>query len=157
MLDELAVRQVLGRYVRAHDSRDGAAMAALFTADAQVEILYSNRGEMESLGGIEGREAIAAAVAAMMKPHPDRGWSQNLLSGVLVEIDDDRATVDAQFMVFDIVGDSKPDGGWPADALGAQGRITPIESGYYRPSLVRLDGRWLIQSLRIVHHLPMAF
>jgi hypothetical protein len=38
MSDELAVQQVLARYVRAHDRRDGAAMAALFTPQARVTI-----------------------------------------------------------------------------------------------------------------------
>ena len=42
MSDELAVQQVLARYVRAHDRRDGAAMAALFTPDARVTMLYNN-------------------------------------------------------------------------------------------------------------------
>ena len=29
------------------------------------------------------------------------------------------------------------------------GTITPIESGYYRQNLVRVNGTWLIESLRI--------
>ena len=36
MSDELAVQQVLAHYVRAHDRRDGAAMAALVTPEARV-------------------------------------------------------------------------------------------------------------------------
>ena len=37
------------------------------------------------------------------------------------------------------------------------GTITPIESGYYTQKLVRVDGRWLIESLQVRHNLPMAF
>ena len=157
MSDELAVQQVIAHYVRAHDRRDGAAMAALFTPQARVEIFYNSAGELKPLGELVGREAIASAVVHMMKPHPPRGWSHNATDGLLTEIDGDRATVDAQFMVFNILGAEKPDTGWPKDAHGAQGTITPIESGYYRQSLVRANGTWLIESLRIIHNLPFAF
>jgi SnoaL-like domain len=139
MSDELAVQQVLAHYVRAHDRRDGAAMAALFTPQGRVEIFYNNAGELEPLGELMGREAIANAVVHMMKPHPPRGWSHNATDGLLIEIDGDRATVDAQFMVFSILGAERPDAGWPKNAHGAQGTITPIES------------------LRITHNLPLAF
>jgi hypothetical protein len=157
MSDALAVQQVIAHYVRAHDRRDGAAMATLFTPQARVVILYNNAGEPEPLGELVGREAIANAVVHMMKPHPPLGWSHNATDGLLIEIDGDRATVDAQFMVFNILGAQKPDTGWPKDAHGAQGTITPIESGYYRQNLVRVNGTWLIESLRITHNLPMAF
>jgi hypothetical protein len=157
MSDELAVQQVLAHYVRAHDQRDGAAMAALFTPQGRVEIVYNNAGALEPLGELVGREAIANAVVHMMQPHPPRGWSHNATDGLLTEIEGDRATVDAQFMVFSIVGAEKPATGWPAGVSGAQGTITPIESGYYRQSLVRVDGTWLIDSLRITQNLPMAF
>ena len=159
MSDELAVQQVLAHYVRAHDRRDGPAAAALFTPQARVTIVYNNNpdGEPEMIGELVGREAIAQAVTQMMKPHPPRGWSHNATDGVLVEIDGDRASVDAQFMVFSILGDEKPASGWPAGAAGAMGTITPIESGYYTQKLVRVGGQWLIEALEIRHNLPMAF
>jgi hypothetical protein len=159
MSDELAVQQVLAHYVRAHDRRDGAAMAALFTPQARVTILYNHppHGEPEVIGELVGREAIDQATAQMMKPHPARGWSHNATDGLLLDIDGDRATVDAQFMVFSVLGDPKPAGGWPAGAAGAMGAITPIESGYYTQQLVRVDGQWLIEALQVRHNLPMAF
>jgi hypothetical protein len=159
MSDELAVQQVLAHYSRAHDRRDGAAVAALFTPQARVSIFYNNNpdGTPELIGELVGREAIANATTHMMKPHPARGWSHNATDGLLIEIDGDHATVDAQFMVFSILGDAKPASGWPAGARGAMGTITPIESGYYTPKLVRVDGQWLIESMQIRHNLPMAF
>ena len=159
MSDELAVQQVLAHYVRAHDRRDGAAMGALFTLDARVTIFYNNNpdGEPELIGELAGREAIAQATTHLMKPHPPRGWSHNATDGLLIDIDADRATVDAQFMVFTILGDAKPASGWPAGATGAMGAITPIESGYYTQKLVRVDGQWLIESLQVRHNLPFAF
>jgi hypothetical protein len=109
------------------------------------------------IGELAGREAIAQATTHMMKPHPPRGWSHNATDGLLIDIDGDRATVDAQFMVFSILGDAKPASGWPAGATGAMGAITPIESGYYAQKLVRVEGQWLIESLQVRHNLPMAF
>ena len=159
MPDELAVQQVLAHYVRAHDRRDGAAMGALFTPEARVTIFYNNNpdGATEVIGELAGREAIAQATTHMMKPHPPRGWSHNATDGLLIDIDGDRATVDAQFMVFSILGDAKPASGWPAGATGAMGAIAPIESGYYTQKLVRVEGQWLIESLQVRHNLPMAF
>jgi hypothetical protein len=159
MSDELAVQQVLARYVRAHDWRDGTAMKALFTPEARVTIFYNNNpdGKPELIGELAGNEAIAHATTDVMKPHPPRGWSHNTTSGLLIDIDGDRATVDALFMVFTIIGDAKPASGWPAGAWGAMGTITPIESGYYTQKLVRVEGQWLIESLEIRHNLPFAF
>jgi len=159
MSDELAVQQVLAHYVRAHDRRDGAAMGALFTPEARVTIFYNNNpdGKPELIGELAGREAIAQATTHMMKSHPPRGWSHNATDGLLINIDGDHATVDAQFMVFTILGDAKPASGWPAGAAGAMGPITPIESGYYTQNLVRVDGQWLIESLQVRHNLPFAF
>ena len=68
----------------------------------------------------------------------------------------DRATLDAQFMVFSILGDAKPANGWPAGATGAMGTITPIESGYYTLNLIRVDGQWLIESQQVRHNVPFA-
>jgi hypothetical protein len=157
--DELAVQQVLAHYVRAHDRRDGAAMGALFTPEARVTIFYNNNpdGKPELIGELAGREAIAQATTHIMKPHPPRGWSHNATDGLLINIDGDHATVDAQFMVFTILGDAKPANGWPAGATGAMGTIMPIESGYYTQNLVRVGGQWLIESLQVRHNLPFAF
>ncbi|MFJ5899425.1 nuclear transport factor 2 family protein [Streptomyces sp. NPDC093064] len=157
MDDERAVAQVLARYVRAADHRDGAAMSALFVENAVAEIYYSNGGTREKLAELTGAEAIGNAVAGLMAPHPPRGWSHHTTQDHIIEIDGDEATLDAQFIVYSIQGHERPADGWPEGAFGAQGTITPIESGYYQPRLRRFDGAW-----RIVHHTilmdqPMAF
>jgi len=157
MSDEIAVREVLARYVRAADHRSGVAMADLFVDGATVEIHYDKGGTDELLGVLEGREAIAHAVGAMMLPHPPRGWSHHTTHDAIVSIAGDIAELDAQFVVFNIVGAQQPAEGWPQTAVGAQGAVTPIESGYYRPTLRKIDGAWLIQTHRIYLDLPMAF
>ncbi|MFC0040200.1 nuclear transport factor 2 family protein [Actinomadura rayongensis] len=154
---ERQIDEVTARYVRAADHRDGRAMAALFTDDAVVEIRYTGAGESELLGTVRGAEAIGHAVAGMMAPHPPLGWSHHTTFNHLVEVDGETATNDAQFVVYNVVGRARPAEGWPPDASGAQGSITPIESGYVRSRLSRVDGRWLITELVISHDLPYAF
>ncbi|TPP05381.1 nuclear transport factor 2 family protein [Rhizobium glycinendophyticum] len=149
--------EVLARYVRAADHRNPEAMADVFLPDASVEIYYSNRGVQTKLGELSGAETIGNAVRGMMAPHPERGWSHHTTFDHIVTIDGDEATIDAQFIVYNTVGLERPAGGWPAGASGAQGTITPIESGYYRPHLSRVNGTWRIARHVIVHDLPMAF
>jgi hypothetical protein len=122
-----------------------------------VEILYSNSGELEPLGELVGQDAIAGAVANMMRPHRPRGWSHHTTHDPIIEISGDEAQMDAQFIVFDVIGKERPSTGWPEGAIGAQGTITPIESGYYRPTLRCVDGAWKIETLRIVLDMPLAF
>jgi hypothetical protein len=157
MSDEREIQEVLARYVRAADYRDGAAMSDIFLPEGKSEIFYNNAGSPELLGELVGAEAIGAAVTKLMKPHPPRGWSHHTTHDPIIEVKGDTATLDAQFVVFNVVGAEKPEGGWPEGAFGAQGAIIPIESGYYRPTLRKVDGRWMMAHLRIYHDIPYAF
>jgi hypothetical protein len=157
MHDYFDVQRVLSQYVRAHDRRDGHAMAALFVPEGRVTIVYNNAGELEPLGELVGRQSIVTAVAQMMKPHPKLGWSHNSTDSPIVDVVGDSATLDAQFMVFTVLGATKPDAGWPPGTSGAQGSIAPIESGTYRLKLVRNEGTWLIDTILIIQDLPLAF
>ena len=157
MSEERAVQQVLAKYVRGADTRNGAAVAALFTEAGRVEISYNNAGKLEPVGELVGREAIAAAVSQMMRPHPVHGWSQHTTHDHIIEVDGDDATIDAQFVVFEVRGKERPATGWLEGAFGAQGTVTPIESGYYRPILRKVEGVWKIDKLRIAMNLPLAF
>ena len=157
MSEERAVQQVLAKYVRGVDTRDGAAVATVFTEDGRVEISYNNSGKSEPLGEVVGRDAIAAAVSQMMKPHPARGSSYHTTHDHIIDVNGDDATLDAQFVVFEVRGKERPATGWPEGAFGAQGTVQPIEAGYYRPVLRRVNGAWKINTLRIVHNLPYAF
>jgi hypothetical protein len=149
-VEEFAVLQILARYVRAADYRDGAAMAALFLFDGRVIIARNDAGRAAPLATLEGREAIAHAVAHLMQPHPPRGWSHHTTHDAIVVVDGERATIDAQLIVFNSLGTAEPVGGWPVGTVGVQGSVTPVESGYYRPELRRVDGRWLIETMTIL-------
>jgi hypothetical protein len=156
MSEERAVQQVLAKYVRGTDARDGAAVAAVFTEDGRVEVSYNNSGKLEPLGELVGRETITAAVSQMMKPHPSRGWSHHTTHDHIIDVNGDDATLDAQFVVFEVRGKERPAAGWPEGAFGAQGTVQPIEAGYYRPILRRVDSVWKITTMRITHSIPYA-
>jgi hypothetical protein len=148
MSEEREVQQVLAKYVRGSDARDGAAVAAQFTELGRVEISYNNSDRLEPVGELVGQEAIADAVSQMMRPHPAHGWSHHTTHDHIIEVDG---------VVFEVRGKERPATGWPEDAFGVQGTVTPIEAGYYRPILRRVDGIWKIDTLRIVMNLPLAF
>jgi hypothetical protein len=157
MSDEREIQQVLARYVRAADHRNSAAMTDLFLPEGKVEMFYNNDGKPELLGELVGAQAIGAAVTTMMKPHPPRGWSHHTTHDPIIEVNGDIGTLDVQFVVFNVVGAEKPEGGWPEETHGAQGTIAPIETGYYRPILKKVGGRWMMAHHRIYLDLPMAF
>jgi hypothetical protein len=132
-------------------------MTSLFAEDADVEIFYRGADGLEPLGSLRGAEVIGQSVAGLMAPHPPRGWSHHTTLNHLVESDGDTGSIDAQFLVYNVVGDEQPATGWPKGTVGAQGTIAPIESGYYRANLRRTGGEWRISHLVITHDLPFAF
>lgn len=156
MSEYFQVQQVLGRYVRAVDRRDGDALAKVFTPDATVTVFFDQQAPKQ-IGHLVGADQIGAAVAGMLAPHPERGWSHHMTLDHLIEVDGDRATMDAQFLVLFTVGAAMPEEGWPKGLYGAQGAVTPREAGYYRSELVRRDGTWLIEKHTVILDLPQAF
>jgi SnoaL-like domain len=75
----------------------------------------------------------------------------------LVSVDGDEASIETQFITFDVVGTVKPEGGWPVGTFGAQGTIKPIESGYYRFTFRRTDGVWRVRHLGVIHDIPYVY
>jgi SnoaL-like domain len=160
MSTESEITEIVSRYTRAADRRDGAAMAALFETDAVSEIYLHGLGgpdDREPLGKLTGAEQIEAAMTTAMAPHPPLGWSHHTTYDHLVSVDGNEASIETQFITFNVVGAAKPEGGWPAGTFGAQGTITPIESGYYRFSFRRTDGTWRISHQEVIHDIPYAF
>ena len=154
--DERQVQQVLARYTRAADQLNGKAISDLFVPDGKVEVYYVNRGNREFLFVLSGHAEIENAMSNLMKPHPDRGWSHHTTHDPIIEVNGDHATIDAQFIRFDSVGDSRPVNGWPEGTLGLMGKVTPTESGYYQPTLQKIHGEWKIVTLVILHDLTFA-
>ncbi|HEY3714254.1 MAG TPA: nuclear transport factor 2 family protein [Jatrophihabitantaceae bacterium] len=159
---ENEIREIVSRYTRAADQRDGAALAKLYEADAVVEVHYHGGAgpgsRMELLGTLSGAEQIEAAMSppphGSMVAHPPLGWSHHTTYDHLVTVDGDEASIETQFITFDVVGAGTPEGGWPAGTFGAQGTIKPIESGYYRFAFRRTGGAWRIRHQDVIHDIP---
>jgi len=156
MPDIAAVSQVLARYVRATDRRDGEAVARLFVEDGTIEIRWHNSGTPQPLGKLRGRQQISMATAQMILPHPERGFSHHTTMDHIVTIKDDEAEIDAQFIVYNTQGAACPETGWPAGAFGVQGTVTPVGAGYYLSKLIRVDGEWFMREHCIDLDLPMV-
>ncbi|MEU5295970.1 nuclear transport factor 2 family protein [Streptomyces umbrinus] len=158
MSDERRVQEVLAHYVRAADRRDGKSQGALFTDDAIVDVFIKTGPDAyEKVGEpIVGGAGVAYAVDNLMAPHPEGGSSHHVTADHLIEVDGDEAHMNAHFVVFEVRALSRPAGGWPEDAFGAQGTIRPIESGYYDTDLHRIDGEWKIVRHSVLHDMPYA-
>ena len=158
MTEERRILEVLARYVRATDRRDGRAQGALFTADAVVQILTRTGPDSYApFGGpLVGGDAVAYAVDHYMTPLPPGVSSHHVTADHIVEVDGDEAHLNAQFVVFETVAARRPPEGWPAGTRGAQGTVRPVESGYYDTDLRRVDGSWMIVGHRVLLDLPMA-
>jgi hypothetical protein len=151
-------REIQARYVRATDRRDGTAQGALFTDDATVQI-YARTGSdtYEPVGEpLIGGAGVEYAVDHFMAPHPDGATSHHITSDHIIETNGDLGHLNAQFVVFDVRAATRPAGGWPQGAFGAQGTVRPIESGYYDIDLRRVGGEWKIVQHRVLMDMPMA-
>jgi SnoaL-like domain len=154
--EERQVQNVLARYTRAADQLNGKAVSDLFVPDGKVEVYYVNGGNRELLFVLSGQAEIENAISNLMKPHPARGWSHHTTHDHIIEVNGDHATIDAQFIRFDSVGEIRPDNGWPEGTLGLMGNVTPTESGYYQPTLQKISGEWKIVTHVILHDLTFA-
>jgi hypothetical protein len=105
---------------------------------------------------IIGGAGVAYTVDHFMAPHPEGGSSHHTTSDHLIEVDGDRAHLNAQFEVFEVRANVRPAGGWPEGVFGAQGTVRPIESGYYDTDLLRVDWGWKIVDHRVLMDMPMA-
>ncbi|MEW2492889.1 nuclear transport factor 2 family protein [Streptomyces nodosus] len=156
--DERQVQEILAHYVRAADQRNGKAQGALFTDDAIVQIYAKGgSGGYQPVGEpLVGGRAVQYATENFMAPHPEGGASHHTTSDHLIEVDGDRAHIDAQFIVFRIQAAARPADGWPEGTFGAQGTVTPIESGYYDTDLRHIDGVWKIVHHRVLLDMPLV-
>ncbi|MET7992129.1 nuclear transport factor 2 family protein [Amycolatopsis sp. NPDC005232] len=142
--DERAVQEVLARYVRETDRRDGAAQGALFTDDAVVQI-FARAGEgYEKMGEpLIGGAGVQYAVENFMGPHPEGGTSHHVTTDHIIDVDGDSAHLNAQYVMFEIRTTPEPS-------------IRPAESGYYDTDLRRIDGVWKIVRHHVLGDLPLG-
>lgn len=131
LLDKLAIRELLERYMRFNDDRAADRLAELFDEDAIFQVV----GKL-----VVGREAIREFFRGDSQSDP-AAWtnggellkqpaSLHLCANPVIDIDGDTATSELDFHVVRRNGD---------------GRAVTTLIGRYRDRLRRLDdGRWVI-------------
>ena len=144
MSDERAVQEVLARYVRATDQRDGTAQGALFTDDAVIQIHTRSGDGYQPVGEpLIGGAGVKYAVDNFMDPHPEGGASHHVTADHLITVDGNSAHLNAQYVVFEIRSTPEPS-------------IRVIESGHYDTDLRRIDGEWKIVRHHVLGDLPLG-
>ncbi|MDX6216537.1 MAG: hypothetical protein QOG99_2121 [Frankiales bacterium] len=156
MSDERLVQEVLAKYARAVDARDAGAVAERYEPTGRERLSYNRSGTPEPIAEFEGAEAIRHAVATILPAHPHLGWAHHTTFDPIIVVDGDTAELDAQFVVYSVQGDERPVSGWPLGATGGQGRIRPVESGYYHLTLRRATDGWKIVDNHTILDLPPA-
>lgn len=122
--DRQEIEEALARYSRGLDHRDWAEWEGLFTDDARLD--YSPIG-LGVLTPTEFRDHVSGNDGV-------RVGGQHLHSNLIVAIDDDVATVRAEFTMVNVVRDEDPRTGTMVRA-----------GGDCRYELARTDGRWCIR------------
>jgi hypothetical protein len=156
MSDERAVQEVLARYVRAVDARNADTVAGLYVERGRETFSYNRGGVYEQFAVFTGLQAIRDAVSSLLAPHPPLGWARHATFDPIVAVQGNTASIDAQFVVFEVRGAQRPADGWPIGASGGQGTIGPIESGCYQISLERTVDGWKMIENHTILDLPSA-
>ncbi|MGW3541622.1 nuclear transport factor 2 family protein [Nocardia niigatensis] len=127
LADKFEITELVHRLGRALDEGDWDELAALYTADATAR----------TPGGLAvGRRALVTQ--ASRNHSPDRRI-QHVISGILVDLDGDTATVRANLVVIFAWGPAQD------PSLGAQPRLTLGE--VYRFDAVRTTEGWRFSSV----------
>src|SRR5260370_36129528 len=71
MSDERDIQQVIAKYVRAVDRRDGVALAELFIPNGKATIFYTNGGNARESARRTGGEFDANTARTLWKQLPD--------------------------------------------------------------------------------------
>jgi hypothetical protein len=129
LLDQTAIRDVIGQYFSGLDRRDFAALTACFTSDAHGEY---DGGKTVHVG----REAIIKALQGITQFK----FSTHLIGSMMIELNGDRAKADTHGIAFLVVDDS-----------GGKGRIL-VRGLRYLDDLVQGPEGWRI-SHRV--HIPI--
>jgi hypothetical protein len=153
MNEESKVREVLSRYLRATDERDGVKQSSLFAEEGILQIYFLTESrKYEPLGSVlVGRQAICDAMPDFMAAHVGGAPSHHMTTDHIIDIDGDTAHMNAQFFAFEVIADPTPQSD-PADASrGVRGHLQLYASGYYDMDLRLIGDEW-----KIVHNRVLA-
>jgi hypothetical protein len=144
MSTERQIEEILARYMRASDTRDGAAQAALFAPGAVIQMWSRNQhGEYVKSAPQFHAEDIEQAVATMIEPHPPGGFSHHMTTDHIITVDGTKAHVSAQFIVYQVRSAPEPP-------------VRPVESGYFEIDLELRDNAWKIVRSDVKVDLPLS-
>ncbi|MEV0720221.1 nuclear transport factor 2 family protein [Asanoa sp. NPDC050611] len=131
MDDASAIRDLVDAYARLADRRDAAGQAALFTADARVEVYEGDAAEPAQV--VDGRADLAESFGVLR--NYERTTHFNGQS--TVSVDGDRATGEAYCLAHHL---------WTEDGQ----RFLMVMSIRYDDVFVREDGCWLFASRKLI-------
>ena len=153
MSDRTEIIELLGRYVRALEERDGKAIAELFVPDGEFQLYgRAGSGDFAQRGSaVVGRENIRALFESSARP-PGRGYHY-LTSDHIVEVDGDEATLSAQFVAVESNAEIPSEIGWTLGSAMLRGTLALSMMGRYESDLRRVDGRWRLTVQRVKHNL----
>lgn len=122
MDDHEQIRQTLATYCQLNDDGRFDEWSQLLIEDCRFQF-----GEQT----VTGRDAIKALVTEYQPPE-NRG--RHFMGNQIIEVDGDTATVRADFVFF---AQQNPG-------------FTPFAADRYHDRLIRTDGKWLFEEIRIV-------
>ena len=111
-----AIQDVLSRYVRATDERDGDTQAKLFADNGMIRFFGRSGTEEYQLAGepVIGAERIRRHMKEFFPPRQERTYQHHITTDHLIRVNGAEATMNAQFLVFSSVAAPKPEDGWQA-------------------------------------------
>jgi uncharacterized protein (TIGR02246 family) len=125
------IKQLKARYFRCMDTKDWAGFEAVFAPDASVD--YTPPGADSADWSASGRERIVAFVRRIVEP------AITVHHGHMPEVEvTSPTTARAIFAMEDLIW-------WPEGSR----RRTLHGWGHYHESYIKMDGKWLIKTLRL--------
>jgi len=153
MSDRIEIIELLSRYTRALEDRDGKAIADLFAPDGEFR-LYSRPGAgdfTQRSAGVVGRENIRALFESGSRPR-GRGFHY-LTSDHIVDVDGDKAAITAQFVAVESNAEIPSDAEWTLGSTMLRGTLALTMMGRYESNLRKIDGHWSFLIHRVKHSL----
>jgi uncharacterized protein (TIGR02246 family) len=125
------IKQLKARYFRCMDTKDWAGFEAVFAPDASVD--YTPPGANSADWSASGRERIVEFVRRIVEP------AITVHHGHMPEVEvTSPTTARAIFAMEDLIW-------WPEGSR----RRTLHGWGHYHESYIKMDGEWLIKTLRL--------
>lgn len=139
--DETKINNVLSYYVRFVDIRDANSLGKLFINNATIETFNNFNNKEEILGRLNTSKELIDSFHTMMISHGYGEYSHHVTTDRIIEyVSSDVAKIDAQFLMFKVKS---------YDSSSQKSSITPLESGYYKVKLKKVNNQWKISKHQV--------